>query len=99
MAYFIHSLIAIAMFLMSILITYIYAWIIYDRTKQLSDYAPQTVHVAYLTIGCICMLIACLIRHDLNDVNESYYTPKSQRWRVLEWTKHSAMCLQVWPKP
>ena len=89
MAYFIHSLKAIAMFLMSILITYIHAWIIYNRTKQLSDYLPQTVNVAYLTIGGIYMPIACLIGHPLNDVNDPNYTPKSQRWRVIVWMKNA----------
>ena len=88
MASFIHSLIAIAMFLMVKIIEYIHKGIIYDRTKKLSDYAPKTVHVAYLTIGCINVLIACLFPHE-NDVNESNYTPKSQRWWVIEWTKNA----------
>ena len=79
MAYFIHSLIAITMFFMSILITYIHTCIIYDRTKQLSDYDPIMVHDAYLTIGCFYLLTAYMFSHGLNDVNESTYTPKSQR--------------------
>ena len=77
------------MFLIGTLIIYIHTWILNDRTKQLSDYLPQTVHVAYLTIGGIYMLIACLTNHALNDVNDPNYTPKNQRWRVIIWTKNA----------
>ena len=89
MAYFIHSIIAIAKFLMNLFINYIHQCIVYDRTKQLSDHAPKKVHIAYLAIGCFYMLTACLFGHGLNDVNESTYTPKSQRWWVIEWTKNA----------
>ena len=52
MAYFIHSIIAIAKFLTNIIIAYIHQCIVYDRTKQQSDYPSNTVHVIYLAIGC-----------------------------------------------
>jgi hypothetical protein len=56
---------------------YIQTCIVEDRTKQLSDYAPNTVHAAYLAIGCFYVLTACLFRHSQNVVNDAFdFVPK-----------------------